>query len=150
MSFDPAALPLHPPLPERCLPPVYVRGDGVAVPDPRRELGLPEGPITPDEVRAAWRQALLDRPPERDPRGAELAREARDRLLNPDQLLDRELGVLHVPDPRAWGLIAEPPSPLTSEARLLGQLALYCLVEEELWNQGLGPCFAEAIAAQQG
>ena len=143
-------LPLRPPAPERAWPPVFVAADGTAVPDSHALLGLAPEVTAPDAVREAFRVAILATPPERDPAGAERLREARDRLILPDRLLDRELGVLHVPSPEAWGLpspLPEPPGVLRPEARLLGQLALYTLVEEALWTDGLGALFRDAIEA---
>lgn len=143
-------LPWNPPLPERCRPPVLLDADGHPVPDPRVVLGLPAGPLDPDAVRAAWQRASLDHPAERDPDGAERVRRARDRLLDPAAVLEREIGVLLVPDPVAWGLpgpVEPAEDTIAPEARLLGQLALYALVEEALWTEGLGALFAEAIAA---
>jgi hypothetical protein len=149
------AWPLRPPALDRASAPIYVAADGTVVPDSHVLLGLNHEVTDPERVREAFRVAILARPPERDPRGAEQLREARDRLTLPDRLLDRELGVLYVPEPEAWGLpspLPEQPGVLRPEARLLGQLALYCLVEEALWTIGLGARFAatiEALRAQQ-
>lgn len=147
--MDPALLPLVPPALDRAHRPVHLDADGRAVPDPRGVLGVAED-ADPTTVREAFKRALLAHPPEREPRRAEQIRQARDRLLDPAHLLTRELGVAHVPDGHAWGLVMPdppPPAGLTPEMRLLGQLAVLCLVEEELWNQGLGACYADAIAA---
>jgi hypothetical protein len=128
------------PHPERCLPPVHVDDRGKVVDDPRTVLGLPPGPLDEAQVRAAWRQALIAHPPEQDPEGARVAREARDRLVDPAQAIPRELGVLHVPDAKAWGLesteipVAER---LDAESRLVGQAVLYAMFEDALWHQGL-------------
>lgn len=160
-TFSPLDLPLVPPSPERCLPPVHVDRSGQAVPDPRALLGLPaDGPLDPAGVQEAYREQLLEHPPEADPRGARQLREARDRLLDPDRFLERTLGILHVPDPDAWDLprpgYADPSSPsdpqgqLTPEARLLGQAALYTLVEEALWNEGIREVVEDTLAALRG
>lgn len=144
------AWPLRPPALERAGRPIYVAADGTVVPDSHALLDLSPDITDPERVREAFRVAILARPPERDPRGAEQLREARDRLTLPDRLLDRELGVLYVPEPDAWGLPAPLPEPadmLRPEARLLGQLALYTLVEEALWTHGLGARFAATIEA---
>lgn len=142
-------LPLIPPSPHSCLPPVFIDARG-AVPDPWATLDLPTGTLDPEGVRAAFLTAVQARPPEADPRGAQRLREARDRLIEPERLLDRELGVLHLPDPAAHALpppVANAAGPLPPEARLIGQLALYTLVEEALWTEGLGALFQEVITA---
>jgi hypothetical protein len=117
------------------------------VPDPRAVLAVPPD-ADPTSVREAFKRAIVAHPPDREPRHAEQIRRARDRLLDPALLLTRELGVLHVPDGHAWGLPMPAPAShdgLTDEARLLGQLAVMCLVEEALWTSGLGDRYAEAI-----
>ena len=143
------ALPLHPPTLHSSV--VHVDGEGRAVPDPRAILG-----VDPDEhdavvIRHAWRDTLLAHPPESDPHGAREAREARDRLLDPQRVLERELGTLHVPDPDAWGLPDLRPERtrpgVTPEARLLGQAVLYTLLEEALWTDGLGEAVNAAVAS---
>lgn len=151
-ELDPAQLPLTPPALDRCRPPVFIDHHGRAQDDPRAVLGLGDGPLNEDLVRARFREGLLTHLPESDPAGAERVRRARDRLLDPDQLLVRELGVLHVPDAAAWSLelpVQSADRGLRADARLLGQLALYTLVEEALWNEGLGPLFNATIAAEQ-
>lgn len=118
---------------EGCLPPVFLDSSGGVIQDPRARLGLAPGPCTESDIRGAWRRTLLACPPEQDPEGARLAREARDRLIDPERFLERELGVLHVPSPTA----AEAPTSafLDRGARLAGMAVLYTLVEEELWPE---------------
>lgn len=127
---------LTPPRPERLLPAVYVDAQGEVVPDPREVLSLPPGPVDAEAVRAAWLAATRARPPERDPEGARRVREARDRLIAPERWLERELGVLQVPNADAWGLAAAPPQTaggrLDAEGRLAGMAVLYALVEDAL------------------
>jgi len=134
----PAAL-LGPCRKQRCLPPLHVDRHGRPVPDPWQSLGLQprDGSVPHDEVRAAYRQRLLAAPPESDPQRARLLREARDRLCDPRQVLDRELGVLHLPDPQAWDLPGEDESSaedglLPAADRIVGQLFLYALLEDRL------------------
>lgn len=122
--------PLDPGDPRRCFPAIHVDLAGRVVDDPRATLDVPVG-ADEDTIRAAWRAKLLDRPPERDPEGARRLLDARERLLDPKRILERELGVLHVPMPEAFGL---PPTKSTTERlpahdRLVGQLALYALLE---------------------
>lgn len=129
---------LEPPEAQRCLPPIFVDRNRAIIPDPRSTLGLATNRTpTEAEVRDGWRKTLMDHPPEQDPEGARLAREARDRLLNPDYFLERELGVLHVPDPRQWPLPAPEPPRLDATRRLTAETLLYALVEDALWDQGL-------------
>lgn len=146
MSFElptsPFELPFEPPLPERLHPPVHVDGEGLVVPDPRAVLGLSASETDPAAIRAAWREALLAQPPEQFPEEARVAREARDRLIDDARFLERQLGVLSVPDADAWGLPElaadhPPPASLTMEDRLLGQALLYALLESEMWDHGL-------------
>lgn len=149
-TFDPRALPLIPEHADRCAPPVCVDDDGRAVADPYAVLLLPPGPLPHEQVLDAARQRLIDCPPERSPREAQRVLEARSRLLDPQQLEARHLGVLHVPDPEAWGCArpggtSDDDAPLTPLARLLGQALLYTLVEEALWTDGLGALYEEAI-----
>ena len=131
---DAARLPLEPPEPARLLPPIYLDRGGREVPDPYATLGLEPGVRDPERVQAAWRQTLREHPPERDPDGARLAQEARQRLTDPARVLERELGVVRLPDPTAWGLPTTPPAPprMSARSRLVGQAALYVLLEEEL------------------
>ena len=148
-DFDPRDLPLSPPVPSSCLPPVHVDKTGVAVPDPYAVLELEPG-ATPGNIREAFRDQLLAHPPEQSPKQARRIREARDRLIDDAQFAARRLGVLHVPDIAALGLPRpgrESEHPLTPEARLLGQAVLYTLVEEALWTNGLGQRFEDALAA---
>jgi hypothetical protein len=152
MSLDPARLPLHPPAPDRCRPPVRVDAEGRRVPDPCALLGLDPTERDPERIRAAWREAMIQVSAEQDPAGALALRAARDLLLDPAQLDARELGVLHAPDPARWGLPlpAAHGRTLSQEARLLGQLALYAMLEEELWSHGLGQRYEDAIAELRG
>jgi curved DNA-binding protein CbpA len=150
-TFDPRDLPLVPHAASRCLPPVHVDADGRAVPDPYEVLGLTERPASAEQIREAAHRLLLDHPPEQYPREAQRILEARNRLLSPAAFEARHLGVLHVPDPDAWGCPrpgqqgdAEPLTPL---ARTLGQAVLYTLVEEALWTEGLGALYERTIAA---
>src|SRR5690606_18676293 len=133
--------PLDPPRPDRLAPAVHIDPLGAVVPDPWAELGLAHGEQDPDRIRAAWRDAILNRPPEQEPAGARRAQEARDRLLDPERYLERVLGAIQVPDADAWGLPETPPDGgadlLDAEGRLAGQVALYALVEDALWNEGL-------------
>lgn len=122
--------PLDPGDPQRCFPAIHVDRAGRVVGDPHVVLDVPVG-ADEETVRAAWRAKILDRPPERDPEGARRLLDARERLLDPNRILERELGVLHVPMPEAFGL---PPTKSTAERlpahdRLVGQLALYALLE---------------------
>ncbi len=121
-----------------CYPPVFVSADRSVVADPLALLGLSSDP-TPEAVREAWREAMLSHPPEQHPEKAAALRKARDRLLDPERLIERELGVLHVPRPEAFGLPAdvEDDDHLDALGRLMGQAMLYALVEEELWDAGL-------------
>lgn len=124
---------LDPPEPERCLSVITIDATGKPVPDPYAELGVPRDADEPT-ILAAWRARIVERPPERDPEGARRLLEARERLLNPTRVIERELGTLHVPDPAAFGLPgptgpAGPADMLTTRERLVGQLALYALLE---------------------
>jgi hypothetical protein len=118
-------------------PPIYVGAGGELLEDPRAVLEMAEGD---DDVRGAWRRALLAHPPEREPERARQIREARDRLIAPERYAERELGVLRVPDPDAWGLPAAEATPaiearLPPAARLLAQTALYALIDETLQTE---------------
>lgn len=54
----------------------------------------------------------------------------RARLLDPDKVIERELGTLHVPDPREFGLVGPDAGVmLSTRDRLVRQLALYALLE---------------------
>jgi hypothetical protein len=130
--------PLDPPL-RNTLPPVYVDRSGAVVPDPWALLELPDGERDAEKIRAAFRRSLELHPPEAEPERARQTREARDRLLDPQRVIEREVGVLRAPDPAAWGLAAELPGQgqLDAETRLAGQAVLYALVEEELRAAGL-------------
>jgi hypothetical protein len=131
------------PRPDLCQPPVHVTQGFAVVDDPLDLLGLTsEQAADPEQVSAAFRVALSDHPPEREPDLARRLREARDRLLDPGLEFERKFGCLHVPDPRSFGLPevqeAAGASPkvdrdrLPAPSRLLGQLVLYALLEEEL------------------
>jgi hypothetical protein len=121
--------PIDPPEPQRCLPPVTLDATGKAVRDPRVELGVARDADEP-AIAAAWRARIVECPPERDPEGARRLLEARERLLDPDKVIERELGTLHVPDPREFGLVGSDAGVrLSARDRLVGQLALYALLE---------------------
>lgn len=132
---------LKPPHPERLLPAVHIDGSGHIVPDPLEILGLGPKPADEATIRAAWRERLVAFPPEQHPDMARQLREARDRLLDPERFLERELGTLQVPDRAKWGLQAEPAAPgsevLDARARLAASALLYALLEDALWDQGL-------------
>jgi hypothetical protein len=127
--------------PDRLLPPVFVDKTGAVVPDPWQILGLAAGERDPEVIRRAWRDQLVAHPPEAEPERARQIREARDRLIEPERVLERELGVLRAPDPSAWGLATELPAldadKLDAEDRLAGQALLYTLVEDVLLEGGL-------------
>ena len=138
--MNPLSLPYAPPQPERATQ-VHLDANLGVMPTPQDVLGLPSG-ASESDVREAFRRLLQDHPPESDPEGAARLREARDQLMDPSRALHRVLGTLHVPDPEAWDLpdarAADPERDgLTPEARLLGQVALYALVEDALWDEGL-------------
>lgn len=141
----PSAHSLVPPDLARCFPPVHI-GEGLRrVPDPYALLGLdPSEAPDPARIRAAWHRALERHPPEREPEIARSLTAARDRLLAPERVIERLFGVLHPPDPAAHGLPVEtipsaPPHQLPSRTRLLGQLALYALLEKEFRNDAPPP-----------
>lgn len=125
--------PLDPPDPGRCFPVVFLRQGGQLAEDPREVLGLADD-TSEEAINAAWRRKILAHPPERDPEGARRLQEARERLLDPERVIERTLGAVQVPNPEAFGLPpAENPetvdmiSPLN---RALSQLALYALIED--------------------
>ena len=126
------------PSPSHCHPPIHVTADRTVTADPFTVLGLPPG-ASPEAIQAAWRDAMLAYPPEQHPDKATALRQARDRLLDPERFIERELGVLHIPRPEAFGLSAPTTAPekLDALGRLLGQAALYALVEEALWGEAL-------------
>jgi len=67
----------------------------------------------------------------------ELARQllqARNRLIDPSMVIERELGVLLLPDAAKWGMNTTPPQPTTIDLRqrLLTEALLYSLLEDEL------------------
>jgi hypothetical protein len=132
-AAGPRLPPIDPPEPERCLPAIHIDAAGKPVPDPHAELGIPRD-ASDEAVLAAFQARILERPPERDPEGARRLLDARQRLLDEDHALERALGVLHVPDPAAVGL----PTPAATESslpvreRIIGQLALYALLEATL------------------
>ncbi len=116
-----------------CHPPVFVDTRGRRVEDPLGVLGLSG---QPDEaaVRAAWRKQTLEKPPEQFPEAALAVREARERILDPERILERELGMLHVPRAPEG---EEREDLLDAMGRLMGQAVLYALLEEELWGPEL-------------
>ena len=126
-------LALEPADPSLCYPPVYISAEGRVVPDPLALLGIEEA--DPEAVHRAWREQLLLHPPEQNPERAAALTAARERLLDPEALVERELGVLHVPNPEAFGLGADE-EPIDRKAavrsRLMAQAALYAMVEEAL------------------
>ena len=137
-TWDPIPGSLDRPEFARDTPPIHVEHGLRRVPDPYLELGLePDGAHTTEDVQAAWRRAIERHPPEREPEIARALTTARDRLLAPDKVIERRLGVLYPPDPEAYGLPTEAgprtsSDRLSSRTRLLGQLVLYALLEEEL------------------
>lgn len=135
------AMLLDPPGLERCGPPICIDATGCRVPDPYAVLGLEASrgeSLSEEEIRAAYRQRLLDHPPEQNPEVARRLVAARDRMLDPERVIEREIGVLHPPDPEAWGLLAPAKSDVRASrrldalGRLMGQLVLYTLVEDEV------------------
>src|SRR5690606_26375107 len=114
---------------------IFVDARGAATPDPWSLLGLsPQAQIDEDTVRAAWVRQLEAHPPEQDPEGARLLREARDRLLSVDHLYERKFGLLTLPEVEPLDLPAprqtdEDASRLPARARILGQLVVYAIVE---------------------
>lgn len=149
---------------ERCQAPIYLTPRMQPTADPLATLGLdPARRPTRAEIEAAYRTALAAHPPEREPEAARDILDARERLTRPSRILERELGVLYVPDPRRYDLPCEaPPKPkpepakrkaspapaalaadepegalAPSRPRLLASLALYALVEDELEYGGL-------------
>lgn len=140
-------LVLDPPHPEHLAPPVHLDHTGRVVPDPWAVLGLEPGELDPARIQAAFRDGLLRSPPEGDPEGARLLQEARSRLVDPTQALIRALFVLRPPDADAWGLpeveLPGGQGQVARSTRLAAQAALYCLVEQELWDEGLEDVFEE-------
>lgn len=129
-----------------CLPPVHTDHQGRPQPDPWRELGLlppPAGSIDREAVRAAWHHMTLEHPPEAAPERARRLLEARDRLTDPAHVVDRELNVLHLPDPEALGLptladqATDEPRLIPAKERLAGLLVLHAMVEDR--ENGGGP-----------
>lgn len=120
---------LEPPEPQRCFPPLVLDASGEPVPDPHVALGVPRDADEP-AILAAWQARSRECAPEDAPR----LLAARDRLLDPERVIERELGVLHVPDPVAFGLPTTAPTGqvLALQDRLIGQLALYALLEATL------------------
>jgi len=133
--------PLTTPHPERCRPPIYVDKEGHRVLNLREALELDAEHVSQVVIRQAYRDLLIQHPPELEPEIALTLREARDFLLSPEHFFERELGMLLVPDPKAWGLPASfqeaYPELLDAETRLQGQVMLYALLEDALWDQGL-------------
>ena len=83
-------------------------------------------------------------------------RDARDRLTDPEQVVDRELSVLHVPDPAALDLPEQATEGaeaqlLSAKVRLAGQLFVYALLEDLLLGGGdsSGVSQAEPSAAEE-
>ncbi len=135
-------LDFEPPRSDCLKQPLFVDARGRKVPDPYQRLQVEYRPggVDPEEVRQAYKRQLLAHPPERDPLAAVELREARDRLLDPERVLERELGILHVPDAEAWELpdwrgLPDDPNVLSSDDRLMGQLVLYALLEEVLLEE---------------
>jgi hypothetical protein len=128
-----------------CLPPVHTDHQGRPQPDPWRELGLPPppaGPIDRKAVRAAWHRETLEHPPEAAPERARRLLEARDRLTDPARVVDRELNVLHLPDPEALSLptlddqASDEPQLIPAKERLAGLLVLHAMVEDREFGGG--------------
>lgn len=126
-----------------CREPLHYGKELAPTANPLVTLGLdPTRRATEGEVRAAFQRLIAEHPPERSPEVARAAIDARDRLLRPERALERELGVVYVPDPAKYGLAsqagegaaASPAAPkvLPSEGRLMASLALYALLEAEL------------------
>lgn len=132
-------LPLEPPRRERCAAAIHVDARGHQVADPYAILGL-DAEADAEAVRRAWVEKIQEHPPEKDPEGARALREARDRLVEPGRLLERLVGVLHVPDPQAWGLPTDAglveletgpgAGMLDAASRIHGQALVYALVED--------------------
>ena len=123
-------------------PTVHVTAAREIIPDPRETLGLPTDRVpSPEQVQAAWKAAILENPPEHSPDLARDLRAARERLIAPERFIERELGALSVPRPEAFGLLAPsaaaaaPAPKMDALGRLMGQMLLYTLVEEELWSR---------------
>ncbi len=134
-----------------CLPPFHTDEKGRPQPDPWKVLGLEPALDTFDRrlVRETWRRMTIEHPPEADPQGALRLREARDRLIDPRQVVARELNVLHVPDPRALGLPsmdrhASSVDLMPSRDRLAALLFLYAMVEDSLLAEERRPGEASA------
>lgn len=121
---------IDPPEPQRCFPALALDATGKVVGDPHAELGVSRD-ADDAAILAAWRARIVECPPERDPERARRLLEARERLLEPTRVIERELGTVHVPDPDAFGLpgAAVGDDMLTVRDRLVGQLALYVLLE---------------------
>ena len=139
--ISPVDLPAIPPHTDKTFGKVHLDNEAHVVSDPYTVLGIPND-ADEESIRAAYRDALIRVSPEADPERARKVREARDRLLLPEQLYAREFGTLYVPDPALWGLpvlavSASSQQGLTTEARMLGQVILYAMFEEEVWNLGL-------------
>lgn len=114
------------------LPPVFLDGSGRTVPDPHAVLGLPPETTDSETIRQAWLEGLRAHPPEANPERAEALRAARDRLLSPDRVIERQLGRIDLPDPEALGL-GTPEAPRVSGLdRALAQLVLHAIAEAEL------------------
>lgn len=126
---------IDPPLPERLRPPVYVDAQGHPIPDPFETLGIPRGTTDESTIRAAFREETIAHPPEQEPERARQIREARDRLIEAPRFLEREALELRVPDPDAWQLGETPKPRVDTWARLMGQAALYALVEDALSSE---------------
>ncbi len=121
------------PRPDSSLEPIHLNRQAEVISDPRALLDLSSD--APASVRAAYRSRLLECPPEADPERARLLREARDRLLSADRVIERLLGEVRVPDPAAWKLTrdeSEPAEGVESHARLVAQALLYALLEDEM------------------
>jgi len=118
------------PEPEGLTDPIFLAADGRVVPDPHAVLGLEPGTLDVDAIQTAFREAIVAHPPEREPERAREIREARDRLVDPERFLERELLVVRPLEPRTAGGAEE--SRLDAEARLVGQAVLYALVEDAL------------------
>jgi len=129
---------------EKVLPPVFLDGHGHLLGDPWTALGLSPGTSDEEGIRAAYRERLLESPPEQDPDRARLIREARDHLLDPDRGLERLAGTLALPDPAAWGLEGGATESvgqlLPARQRLAAQAVLHVIAEDLL--------LAEAAAAE--
>lgn len=124
--------------PERLAPGVFLDRRGAPLPDPFATLGLART-ATRAQVEEAWRQEVRRHPPEADPDGFRQVQEARSLLLDPARVVERRALFVRPPDPVAWKLPVELPEEegpapdlLAEDARILAQLVVHALIEEEV------------------